>query len=103
MPKRRTVSGSNLCLVCADFIAVNRNRWTGGELTQKERICRVSLCRTLQKDEVGSPAPDVKLRCEIMRIAPLQNEPGLIAYERPACDKMTSELLPGETDQSDSP
>jgi hypothetical protein len=32
-----------------------------------------------------------------MRIAPLQNEPDLIAYECPACDKMTSELWPAGT------
>ena len=42
---------------------------------------------------------------EIMRIAPLGNEPGLIAYECPACGKVTSEIWPAgrTTDQSDAP
>jgi hypothetical protein len=41
---------------------------------------------------------------EIMRIAPLRDEPGLIAYECPACEKLTSEFLPAtpSTDQSDA-
>jgi hypothetical protein len=41
---------------------------------------------------------------EIMRIAPLRNEPGLIAYECPACEKMASEFLPAQStiDQSDA-
>ena len=29
---------------------------------------------------------------EIMRIAPLRTEPGLIAYECPACGKVSSEI-----------
>ena len=42
---------------------------------------------------------------EIMRIAPLPMEPGLIAYECPTCGKVTSEILPAgrTTDQSDAP
>ena len=42
---------------------------------------------------------------EIMRIAPLRIEPGLIAYECPTCGKVTSEILPAgrTTDQSDAP
>jgi hypothetical protein len=42
---------------------------------------------------------------EIMRIAPLRNEPGLIAYECPACEKLTSEIWPAArtTDRSDAP
>ena len=38
---------------------------------------------------------------EIMRIAPLRIEPGLIAYECPTCGKLTSEILPAgrTTDQ----
>ena len=40
---------------------------------------------------------------EIMRIAPLRIEPGLIAYECPTCGKVTSEILPAgrTTDQSE--
>jgi hypothetical protein len=33
---------------------------------------------------------------EIMRIAPLGDELGLIAYECPACGKVTSVLVPAE-------
>ena len=42
---------------------------------------------------------------EIMRIAPLRIEPGLIAYECPACGKVTREIWPPERrmDQSDAP
>ena len=42
---------------------------------------------------------------EIMRIAPLRTEPGLIAYECPTCGKVTSEIWPAgrTTDQSDAP
>jgi hypothetical protein len=29
---------------------------------------------------------------EIMRIAPLKDAPGLIAYECPACEKLTREI-----------
>jgi hypothetical protein len=41
---------------------------------------------------------------EIMRIAPLRNEPGLIAYECPSCGKVTSEIRPAERtpNQSDA-
>jgi hypothetical protein len=35
---------------------------------------------------------------EIMRIAPLRHEPGLIAYECPACEKLTSEIWAGGSD-----
>jgi hypothetical protein len=42
---------------------------------------------------------------EIMRIAPLQSEPGLIAYECPACGKVSSEIWPAgrTTDPPDVP
>jgi hypothetical protein len=42
---------------------------------------------------------------EIMRIAPLGNEPSLIAYECRACEKMTSEIWPTgqSTNPSDAP
>jgi hypothetical protein len=33
---------------------------------------------------------------EVMRIDPLRNEPGLVAYECPACVYVTSVLLPGD-------
>ena len=42
---------------------------------------------------------------EIMRIAPLRTEPGLIAYECPSCGKVTSEIWPAgrTTDRPDVP
>jgi hypothetical protein len=33
---------------------------------------------------------------EVMRIPPLQSEPGLIAYECSACNYTTSEILPAQ-------
>ena len=42
---------------------------------------------------IACPQCQTSMR-EIMRIAPLRNEPGLIAYECPACEKMTSEIWP---------
>jgi hypothetical protein len=57
--------------------------------------CRMSLCRASRKDEVGWHIPGAKRQCgRSWRIAPLRDEPGLIAYECPACEKLTSEFLP---------
>jgi hypothetical protein len=33
---------------------------------------------------------------EVARITPLQDQPGLIAYECPACRFVTSEILPAK-------
>jgi hypothetical protein len=39
---------------------------------------------------------------EVVRIAPLESEPGLIAYECPACCYVTSVLLQSKSSQSGS-
>jgi hypothetical protein len=40
---------------------------------------------------------------EIVRIAPLYEEPGLIAYECNDCHDVTSELLPAENERGFRP
>ena len=36
---------------------------------------------------------------EVLRIAPVQTDPGLIAYECPSCDYVTSVLTPSTPDK----
>src|SRR3954452_22901491 len=57
-----------------------------------------------RRSGIACPRCQTSMR-EIMRIAPLRNEPGLIAYECPACEKLTSEIWPAArtTDRSDAP
>jgi hypothetical protein len=38
---------------------------------------------------------------EVARVPPLQKEPGLIAYEYPACGYVTSVILPADTRPDD--
>jgi hypothetical protein len=37
---------------------------------------------------------------EVVRIAPVQNDPGLIAYECPSCGYVTSVLIGGQSGTS---
>ena len=88
------------------FLAQKGNRWIGGELTRKrEYECRGRVVSDLAKRSgIACPRCRAPMQ-EIMRIAPLRIEPGLIAYECPTCGKVTSEILPAgrTTDQSDAP
>jgi hypothetical protein len=96
MPKRRTVSASpdrHGSQYGQKFFVLKGNRLIGGELTRKEYVCRVLLCRTLRRRRSGMACPRCQTSMrEIMRIAPLKDAPGLIAYECPACEKLTREI-----------
>ena len=93
-------------MVCAVLWPQRGNQDHRCELSRQDCIlvCRMSCGGSIEKTKW-----DCLSRCqtsmrEIMRIAPLQNEPGLIAYECPACKKLTSEILAAgpTTGQSDA-
>jgi hypothetical protein len=77
------------------------DRWRIDATRMRLRVCTVSDVAK-RTSQFACPRCRTPMQ-EIMRIAPLGDEPGLIAYECPACLKMTSEIWPAETDRSDAP
>ena len=60
---------------------------------------RFVSCPIYRKEQASSPGPRCKAPMkEVVRIAPVQNDPGLIAYECPACGYLTSVLIDRQPD-----
>jgi hypothetical protein len=76
---------------------VGRNPWTRGALTRKGVSSLGEFVSDASKRRSGTPCPRCQTSMrEVTRIAPLLGEPGLIAYECPACDYLTSVIVPAE-------
>jgi transposase-like protein len=74
----------------------------------------LEVCRRAWKKCIvsGSPNKEGTYTCprcskapmnEVLRIAPIQEEPGLVAYECPSCNYVTSVLLPPAGATSSNP
>jgi hypothetical protein len=76
------------------FFLVKGNRLVGGELCDR-RASVGWFVSDVARRRIGIACPRCQTSMrEIMRIAPLRNEPGLIAYECPACEKLTVPARP---------